>query len=565
MRGMDTPVTITHERVDDIPVIVQLAAQLGLPEVLDEVLGRHGLHQGLSNGWLATVWIGYILSEADHRKVAVQEWVNSRRRLLSRLIGQPLRAVDFTDDRLGLLLGRLSRPVAWQAIEERLWRQTVLIYELPLSAVRLDSTTSYGYHTTTDDGLMQLGHSKDHRPDLPQLKLMAAAAEPSGQLIGSDVHAGQSADDPLYVPLIERVRQLVGRTGLLYIGDSKMAALDTRARIAAAGDYYLMPAPGTGTLAKLKPQWIEDCLAAERTAVDGAVEPVHEVQRELTAEVDGTPVTFSERVVLVRSPSLAERRTTALRARLSKAEGELLALTPPPGRGRRQHREAGKFLTAIQAVLQRHRVSGLLKLTCRVEVDAGGGERFVVEAVERNEAAIAHDEARLGWRVLLTNLPAEAHEAADVVALYNAGWLIETDFHLLKDRPLGIQPLYVQRDEQIIGLTHLLTLALRILTLIQTLARRSLKARGEKLAGLYTGQPARTTDRPTGQSLLKAFARAELTLTHIHGPGRDEWHLTPLSNRLKDILGHLGLSTSVYESLALIPHSRWEFTRTEGC
>jgi transposase len=86
---------------------------------------------------------------------------------------------------------------------------------------------------------MQLGHSKDHRPDLPQLKIMAAAAEPSGHLLASDFYPGQTADDPLYLPMTRRVRILLGRAGLLYVGDCKMAALATRAELVAEGDYYL--------------------------------------------------------------------------------------------------------------------------------------------------------------------------------------------------------------------------------------------------------------------------------------------------------------------------------------
>ena len=62
---------------------------------------------------------------------------------------------------------------------------------------------------------------------MPQLKLMAAAAEPSGYLLACQVHPGDAADDPLYQPLIERVRRIVGHHGVLYVGDSKMAALDT--------------------------------------------------------------------------------------------------------------------------------------------------------------------------------------------------------------------------------------------------------------------------------------------------------------------------------------------------
>jgi transposase len=69
------------------------------------------------------------------------------------------------------------------------------VYDLALESVRLDSTTTCGYHTPDEDGGMQRGHSKDHRPDLPQLKLMAAAAEPSGQIIACGVHPGNAAHD----------------------------------------------------------------------------------------------------------------------------------------------------------------------------------------------------------------------------------------------------------------------------------------------------------------------------------------------------------------------------------
>src|SRR5438105_7679784 len=50
-----------------------------------------------------------------------------------------------------------------------------------------------------------------------------------------------TADDPLYVPVIAHVQQSLGHGGRLYVGDCKMAALDTRAFVAHTGDYYLCP------------------------------------------------------------------------------------------------------------------------------------------------------------------------------------------------------------------------------------------------------------------------------------------------------------------------------------
>ena len=53
--------TLTHERVDDIPLLLGLAQRLRRAEVLDRHLGEHHLNQGLSYGTLAVVWIALFL------------------------------------------------------------------------------------------------------------------------------------------------------------------------------------------------------------------------------------------------------------------------------------------------------------------------------------------------------------------------------------------------------------------------------------------------------------------------------------------------------------------------
>ena len=72
---------------------------------------------------------------------------------------------------------------------------------------------------------------------------MQAVLDPLGMPLATDVVSGECADDPLYVPCIARVQQSLGRCGLLFVGDCKMAAHATRAFIALAGDYYLCPLP----------------------------------------------------------------------------------------------------------------------------------------------------------------------------------------------------------------------------------------------------------------------------------------------------------------------------------
>jgi hypothetical protein len=90
---------------------------------------------------------------------------------------------------------------------------------------------------------------------------------------------------------------------------------------------------------------------------------------------------------------------------------------------------------------------------------------------------------------------------------------------------------------------------LRVLSLCEVLMRRGQERRGEKLAGLYPGQPGRTTDRPTGLAVLRAVAGLELTLTRIRVGKREWWHLTVLPPLLRRVLEGLGLEETWYTRL----------------
>src|SRR5512144_1048188 len=298
---VDATLELTHQRVDDVPLLLGFLIKLQPPEILDRHLPPPPLHQGLSNGWLITVWIAYILSRADHRKSPVQAWADGLQHTLETLVGQPIRPVEFGDDRLTLVLKRLGDPAAWEPLEADLWHTHCDIYALPVERVRLDATTSCGYHTVTEDGLMQLGHSKDHRPDLPQFKLMAAVAEPTGLFLAGDVHPGNAAADPLYLPLYRRVRTVLDQIGLLYCGDCKMAALETRAEIAANCDFYLTRLPLTGAVQAQFSEWVEAALVGDQAAklIEIRREEQHigrgyEFERTQCAVVDRNEHTWTE-------------------------------------------------------------------------------------------------------------------------------------------------------------------------------------------------------------------------------------------------------------------------------
>jgi transposase len=573
---VDATLELTHERVNDVPLLLGFLIKLQLPEILDRHFPAHPLHQGLSNGWLITVWIAYILSHADHRKSPVQAWTQELHHTLETLIGRTIRPVEFSDDRLTLILKRLDSPDAWESLEADLWHTHCDVYALPVERVRLDATTSCGYHTVTEDGLMQLGHSKDHRPDLAQFKLMAAVAEPTGLFLAGDVHPGNAADDPLYLPLYRRVRTMLGQTGLLYAGDCKMAALETRGEIAANQDFYLTRLPLTGAVATQFSAWVEAAVvgepAAKLIAIRRGEELIghgYEFERPQSAVVGQDQHTWTERVQIIHSEAAAQSQAAALDRRLKRTEAAVRGLTPPVGPGRTQFTTGGELEVAVKALLAEQGATGLLTVTwerqetSRVHyVGPGRGGpnrrtttervvRYQITAVTRDEAAIERLVARMGWQAQVTNAAAERLSLGDAVLGYRAGTCVERAFHQLKDQPLGIRPLFVHRDDQVRGLTHLLTLALRVLTLFEVLVRRGQDQDGEGLAGLYPGQAKRTTDRPTAQRVLEAIARSGVTLIQEVSAEGCRWHLTALPVLVKRVLGYLGLSDEVYTRLVI--------------
>lgn len=199
--------TLIHERIDDIPLLIATMMKIKLVEAIDKHVQVHGNHTGLSIGYLMVIWLAFIMSQGSHAKSPMEAWVKKRRRILQRLLKQPIVVSDFTDDgpskghfRLGVGLKYLSDRETWERIEAAVWQTTVEVYDPELEHVRLDASTGKGYHKVREDGIMQRGHSKDHRPDLPQLKMMAASAEPAHLPIAHDVVSGEQADDQLYLP-----------------------------------------------------------------------------------------------------------------------------------------------------------------------------------------------------------------------------------------------------------------------------------------------------------------------------------------------------------------------------
>lgn len=355
-----------------------------------------------------------------------------------------------------------------------------------------------------------------------------------------------------------------------------MSAWATRVHIRALGHHYLMPLALVGEAGQDMSVWIQQALDGKQTlsaiyAPDASADeqPLaegYERTRVHTAQVEGRSLVWTERVLVVRSEVYAEVMTRGLERRLANATAKLNALTPPRGRGKRQIEDEETLTAAADAILQTHRVEGLLSYTFERQVEQqvkyiGRGRgaadrpqqivervRYQITAAVRDEAAITALQQTFGWRAYATDLPAEQLSLGEAVLTYREEWQIERGFHRLKGAPLSIAPLCVKRDDQVTGLIHLLSIGVRLLTLIEFVVRRALQRQQGQLVGLHLENPKKGTDKPTTERILKAFSGINLTI--IQFPDRVVRHVTPLSPLQERILALLGLSADIYRSLA---------------
>lgn len=583
---MSEQLTVITEQVDDFPLLLGTMVRLGLPGIMDKHLTRHGLQKGLSWGWIAAIWLAHILSQSDHRKQPVQEWARQAKKTIEILTGQQVSEFDFTDDKLTVLLRRLSKAATWEAVQKELGQNIIRVYELRPQTVRCDMTTVSGYHQGGEGGLFQYGHSKDD-PTLQQVKIMMASLDPLGLPLVSQVVSGNTADDVLYVPAVDQVLKIIDGIGLLFVGDSKMSALAIRAHIQQAKQYYLCPLAKTGKVGADFIRWVEAANKGEQPLQSVYIEDKNGTpkllaegyvfERAVQAEIPGQPqadgtqkaenIEWTEQVFVVRSERYRASAVESLKKHLEAATAELLALTPPRGRGKHQIKEENVLMSAAETILKNHDLEGLLcytferqenSITKHIGRGRGGPNRvkhtiiavrYQVTGVIRQEAAIDAHKKTLGWRVYVSNAPAEQLSLEQAVLIYRDEWIIEHGFHRLKGAPLSLDPLFLKNDDQVAGLTNLLSIAVRMLTLIEFDVRRKLKQNQEKLPGLIENNPKKGIDNPTTERLLRKFQG--IYLSTVHMPNQEPVrHITRLSNLQIRILELLGLSHTIYSQLA---------------
>jgi len=327
-------------------------------------------------------------------------------------LGSVLGVADATEDEL---YGALDWLLARQARVERALAARHLAAG---SLVLYDLTSVYveGSHCP----LARHGHSRDHRPDRPQIEF-GLLTDSRGCPVAVEAFPGNTADPATVEAQVEKLRSRFGLTDIVLVGDRGML---TSARIDR-----LREVGGIG--------WVS-CLRAP--AIRGLIES-GDLQLGLFDERNLAEITSpefpGERLVVCRNPALRAERARKREALLRATEEALGTVAAMVGRGR--------LRSAAAIGLRAGRVVNAKKMAKHFELTITDG----VFAYRRRTDAIAAEAALDGLYVVRTSVSAERLGTSAVVETYKRLSAVERDFRALKGEDLLVRPIFHWREDRV--------------------------------------------------------------------------------------------------------------------
>jgi transposase len=176
---------------------------------------------------------------------------------------------------------------------------------------------------------------------------------------------------------------------------------------------------------------------------------------------------------------------------------------------------------------------------------------FMLE-FEQNQTLIEQHIDYLGYRVYLTNQKETLLPLPKAVEAYRGEYKIERRIRNLKEEVCALLPIYLQKEDRIVGLVNLLTLLLQIVSIVEYRIAQSLKEEkdkeNQKLEGLYAGQPTLKTANPTISKVISAMSQIML-ITIKKGDKIVKKVITNQNKTTKRIMELIKLPIDPYEIL----------------
>jgi transposase len=347
---------------------------------------------------------------------------------------------------------------------------------------------------------------------------------------------GNTAEASTHVANMRRLAKLLGRSDLLFIGDTKQDSKETLLEAKAGGGEFLCGCVFSTDMQqyflrhrrKLRPVAYWPQSQDKRPSQERDRYEAFERTDRLASSVAGRKIKFEYRTIFVWSEAKArqeaqtrERHVAKIRAEFDKVQSNLnrYTLTTRDTIVKRLELAKAKYSEGKLFSYELTEKKGTFTLRCRLD-----------------PKALQEWQALEGAYLLKTSLSSRRLPLAKALAKYKEQSKVERRIHYLKG-PLAVTPMFLEKPERMAGLLCVLMWALLVLTLMERQVRRNLK--GKPMYGLYPEN--RPSPAPTGPSILRAFST--LCIVIIKHRRTVTRRLAQSDDTQQMLLRHLGIAS----------------------
>ncbi len=392
-----------------------------------------------------------------------------------------------------------------ERVQESVFFSVAHLLNLEVDVIFFDTTSTYfevdvdqpsddeedqtGEPADTEGPLRRLGHSKDHRPDLPQV-VIGLAVTREGIPVRVWVWPGNANDQTLVAQVkADLLGWRLGRA--IYVVDSGFSGRDNLRRLRSAGGHYIAGV-------KLRSGMPETEAALSRQGRYRTIRDNLRVKEVRVGDDDA-----AERFLVCHNPAEAERDRARRQQRIVRIEAELARLKSQRERAtskaERQTHQRGECALRDHPTLSRYlrqTKSGRLSL---------------------DRAKIAADERLDGKYLLTTSDPSLSAE--DVALGYKQLLAAERSFRDLKGTLL-LRPVFHRKDERIRAHVLICFLSLVLIRVAETRTRETWRTIRAELGQIRQGHFRSTDGEFTQTSELTARQRELHAALGIPDPPR---------------------------------------------
>ena len=418
----------------------QLWAELGLPKIISRLAASRKFQAPLER-LLFGLAANRALDPASKRSAA--EWLQE---------DVIIEGLDPSSVQLQSLYRVMDFLLETQPeLEHQVYCSVVDLLNLEVDLLYFDTTSTYfQVEDVSEDDLRQRGHSKDHRPDLPQV-VIGLAVTREGIPIRSWVWPGRTAD----VSVVEQVkRDLVGwKLGrVISVVDRGFISEKNLKALQRCGGHYI-----AGEKLRDGKGRTEEALS--RPGRYHSVRDNLEVKEIFIGEGEARL-----RYILVRNPKQVERDRAKREELLLELEGELTRLGQPNQKG---------YSKGHCALISHPSYGRFLKL------DREKGKL----SIDREKVK---EEERLDGKYLLRTSD-DTLSPEDIALGYKQLLLVEASFRSLKTS-LELRPVYHRLEDRIRAHVLLCWLALLLVRLAENRSGQTWRRMRQTLGQVYLGK-----------------------------------------------------------------------------